>query len=374
MRQTWRDLGIPTKEPKCTPPTKKLPYIGWVFDTEGRTLTTRTILGALRLTERRRSSYQQSVRIAISCGEQHRSVCQRTMCSVVGQVRSTALVYPYLAPWVRRIEHVTALSPNLDDHMTLTRAQTADLQYIHDIMADPTRNGVSFDWLMNRGTPGYNYDVLVLTDASTSRGVGGYVATRNGPSPYFRLMWSDTIISSSHSKPDITFYEMLGVVAAAELYGRAWYGKTVHFKCDNMASCYCIAKKCACFKRLDLNYLILRLCLLAHRYRFRFWITHIKGTENNVADALSRLFEITAQMVATEQVPYPITLATHGTDCSSVVNRFLKEGFIDNIRAMRRLGVRSRCGCAKISERYIKHCRRTTEQDDCVFAQWRVPT
>ena len=139
-----------------------------------------------------------------------------------------------------------------------------------------------------------------------------------------------------------------------------------------MATCYCIAKKCACFRRLDLNYLIMRLCLLAHRYRFRFWITHIKGTENNVADALSRLFEITAHMVATEQVPYPIFLATKGTDCSTAVNRMLKEGFIDNAREMRRL--KARCACAKISERYLKHCQRTTEQDDCVFAQWRVPT
>ena len=174
------------------------------------------------------------------------------------------------------------------------------------------------------------------------------------------------------AKPDITFFEMLGVVLAARLYGHTWRGKTVRFKCDNMATCYCVGKKCACFKRLDLNWLLKELCSIAHRHWFHFWIVHIKGERNNVADALSRLYEITPEMVQTEQVPYPITLSSDETPCAAEVDRYLNNAFYSNLAGLRERGVaQCRCACSEVSNRFGRNCKRITKDEDCVFAQWR---
>ena len=44
----------------------------------------------------------------------------------------------------------------------------------------------------------------------------------------------------------------------------------------------------ACFRRGDLNDLMTELCEMATKYRFYFWIEHMAGEKNKIADALSR--------------------------------------------------------------------------------------
>ena len=376
LRTTWEELNVPTKEPKCTSPRPALDYLGWTFNTELK-FERAAVDGGLQVTKRRLTRYIDGLDAVLASCAASRGVAERQLCSLVGQVRSTELVFPYLAPWVRRIEYVTAFSADLSRRIIPNRHIQDDLRYIRRILGDPTRNRISFDWLLTRSVASAESDVLVLTDASGTKGVGGYVAMRDGPSPVFRRMWADTCIARQRArgvcaKPDITFLEMLGVVLAARLYGHTWRGKTVRFKCDNMATCYCVGKKCACFKRLDLNWLLKELCGIAHQHRFHFWIVHIKGERNNVADALSRLYEITPEMVRTEQVPFAISLSLNETPCAAAVDHYLNNAFYSNLAGLRARGVATcRCACSEVSIRFGRNCKRITKDKDCVFAQWR---
>ena len=102
-------------------------------------------------------------------------------------------------------------------------------------------------------------------------------------------MWRDLKIWRKWAtKPDITYLELLGVVTAAKLFGGEWSGKAVKIWCDNNGVCSIVSRKVACFRRRDLNDLMAEMCEVATKYRFYFWIEHIAGVENKIADALSR--------------------------------------------------------------------------------------
>jgi hypothetical protein len=324
------------------------------------TPTSHGVRGVLSVQLKRIARYLECIARVRACYRYRIAVTQNTMCSVVGQLRSLEYVFPCLAPFLRDIEAVTSMSHNLNARMHLTLRMDADMAYLAALLADNTRNRISFGWLLNRSVPGHVFDVLVHTDAATTAGVGGYIVTRNGPSPNFSLLWSESVMHNHRdcSVPDITFYELLGVVAAAELYSWQWTGKTVHFRCDNLAAVYCVIKKSACFRRHDLNALLRRLCGLAHRHRFRFWISHIEGETNRIADALSRRQAVTPFMLSNEpDVSFAVTLDATPTPCARIVNPLLDRAFYQTIPAMLSQGLRHRCACESVSRRAHRMCR-----------------
>eukprot|EP01083_Nonionella_stella_P046438 124375_1 len=174
------------------------------------------------------------------------------------------------------------------------------------------KNEMSFEWLLHRRDAA---DITVFTDASTSLGVGGFIQANGGP--FFKKMWRDTFITRRKRKPDIVFEELMGVVLAATLYAHEWSGKSVLFRCDNWASCKILSKKCACFRRRDLNELVRVICKLAIKFRFHFWITHVPGIENDLADRLSR-----DKMIKHHELDH--SLADEETDCTQMVEDLLR--------------------------------------------------
>ncbi len=164
----------------------------------------------------------------------------------------------------------------------------------------------------------------VRTDASTLFGVGGYI-NKGGNSQYFNQMWNELDNYDIHNKPDIIFEEMLGVVLAAKLYGHLWSGSSVRFECDNQTVVYCLIKRCACFARKDLNMLIREFLKIVIKYKFKWWIDHIKGTKNKVADALSRAKEVNiGDLGLNEQI--------NKTDCKSQTIELMNIWYINTER------------------------------------------
>ena len=380
LRRCWSELGLPPKLPKCHPPSQDLAYIGYVWHTIARTPLSRGTPGCLSIIPKRLVRYVANLRSVCAGFDQRGEVAGSdfrpvvVMQAIVGQVRSTALVFPFLAPFLRRTERITSLCSDNSRRMRITGAINRDFRYVVSILSEPSRNFISFDWLLGRRADGYRFDVTVFTDASTTRGVGGYVAVEGGVSPKFTTMWSDSLVGvmcrQGHGCADITYYEMLGVVVAVRLYGAQWEGKSVRFFCDNKAVCYCVGKKCACFKRPDLNWLLEQLARMVHEYRFRCWIWHIDGVLNGLSDALSRNIEITDAMLQKERVPYDIELACEPTPSREAVD-YLMGGFYEYEASMVRRwrGRRNNvfhCECDSLGEKAIRFCKKEEE----AFKQW----
>ena len=84
----------------------------------------------------------------------------------------------------------------------------------------------------------------------------------------------------------ITQCEMYNIVVAAKLWGREWRDKVVNIKCDNeSAVAVCSTGKT---KSEFLNVCLYNLWLITAKYNIELRVSHIKGVNNVLADALSR--------------------------------------------------------------------------------------
>ncbi len=172
--------------------------------------------------------------------------------------------------------------------VTLKKGHMRDLAVVETALLSTENSELPMEWVLM--TP-ETADITVFTDAATSFGVGGFVVESQHS---FKTMWTECVKYQEYlqqknpHKPDITFFELLGVVLVARMCGHLWKGKAVGFFCDNTASCHIVMRKVACLRRPDLNELVRELCRISFRHQFKFWITHIDGEQNVIADALSR--------------------------------------------------------------------------------------
>ena len=116
---------------------------------------------------------------------------------------------------------------------------------------------------------------MVHTDASGSWGFGGFSAQG-----WFQGVWPE-----NWKAQNITAKELLPILLAAGTWGPTWEGKAVEFKCDNLAIVGTIASWRS-KEPLVMN-LLKGLALLAMHFGFHLKASHIVGTQNSAADALS---------------------------------------------------------------------------------------
>ena len=327
VKYWWYLLGIPTQDKKCNPPTQSLRYLGYILHTVRRMLS---------IPKDRLDKYKASFKMLRSAFLTKSTVQIKTLQKVVGQFRSIQVVYPYIVPFLRSLEAVTSRAPNNRDRVRITHQMMKDIDLIEEAVDDLAQNEMPFSWLLHPKDS--NFDVTVYTDASTKIGVGGYIHTEDGK--YFQCTWEQTILRKFPEKPDIMYYELLGVVLAARLYGHEWTGNVVHFYCDNWAVCACVARKCACFKRRDLNDLLRVLCKIAISKRFFFWIDHIPGLKNVTADALSRQYDIHG----IDKDAKSVNLASKPTKCIKETNEILST-FTSNVKKMKSGKFDKLCDC-----------------------------
>ena len=68
--------------------------------------------------------------------------------------------------------------------------------------------------------------------------------------------------------------------------------KNVKLFCDNWTTVKSLVKKRGPLNRRDIHFIIDKICMLSIEYRFRFWIEHVLGENNVMADRLSRFKEL----------------------------------------------------------------------------------
>ncbi len=160
-------------------------------------------------------------------------------------------------------------------------------------------NGVAF-FLDPTWTPAS--ELKLYNDASGTLGFGGYW---NGA--WFSQPWPPHLAA----KP-IEWKELYAIViAACEVWGSRWSGKRILFHCDNLA----IVRiwESGLSRCSDLMYLVRALFLVAAHNNFNVLIWHVLGTNNCIADALSRLRLPLFRALAPEARPYPTPIPANLT-------------------------------------------------------------
>jgi len=115
-----------------------------------------------------------------------------------------------------------------------------------------------------------------MSDASERWGCGAF-----SEQSWLKVQWPEAI-----QQAHITVKEMVPIVLAAAVWGGRWSGKTVVARCDNSAVVDTLNKGCC--RDPDVMHLVRCLAFLRARVQFTLTATHIEGTRNVLADALSR--------------------------------------------------------------------------------------
>ncbi len=321
----WAFLGIPTQAKKCMPPSRILVYLGYVLNTWKFTVG---------IAPKRLQKYWRNIKIIRYMHKMNTPVRVHFLQKLVGQFRSLQVIYPYIIPFLRSWEQISSLIDK-DLMAKISNRMIRDLDVIEAAVFDISAEDMPMWWLIYPKNSG---DFEIFTDAATLHGVGGYIKTFNGR--WFQYNWVNSKRwHNPQPNPDIVFMELLGVVAAACIWGHTWAGKAIKFRCDNWGACCMVIKKCACFNRPDLNALLAILCSKALLFRFYFWITHIKGVKNIVADKLSRLLKLLSN-----DVPVGASLCNKETDCKLDIE-ILLDCWYNNIPSYNYL-----CECDELEE------------------------
>ena len=164
--------------------------------------------------------------------------------------------------------------------------------------------------------------IVLTSDASGSWGCGAYWGSR-----WFQLPWSATACLIDIN---IATKELIPIVVAAALWGKMWSGQVVCSRCDNEAVVAVINKRTS--RDADLMHLLRCLIFFEASFSFKIVATHIAGSQNTLADHLSRdklslfLHELAHTSVTGQSVPpQPLLdmLINHKPDWTSPVWRDL---------------------------------------------------
>ncbi len=103
----------------------------------------------------------------------------------------------------------------------------------------------------------------------------------------------------------ITAKELLPIVVAVAVWGKAWQGKAMVVRCDNMAVVAIVNSGSS--REAEAMHLRRCLAFLEAKWAIQLWAEHVKGVDNEVADALSRnrrdlVFQLCLQMTQNPEV------------------------------------------------------------------------
>ena len=85
---------------------------------------------------------------------------------------------------------------------------------------------------------------------------------------------------------------MLALYLLMKEMAPSWAYKHIKLWCDNKTVVSAVAHKRGPLHRRDLHHIVNCICELSAEYHFRFWIDHIDGDFNVMADRLSRFKDL----------------------------------------------------------------------------------
>ena len=257
--QVFPRLGLPLHLEKCEGPSTILTFLGIELDSVQQLarLPPDKVDRILRLLQQ---------------WSRKKTCTRRDLESLIGSLHHACRVVVPGRTFLRRMIDLLCCFRHRDHPIRLNVDFHRDLQWWLSFFKE--WNGVSF-FLSPAVSP--LPDLVVSSDASGSHGFGALWRTEWFCSSWFFLP----------SRLSIAFLELVPIVVAAHLWGRAWFRLRVQFLCDNMAVVSVLNSGTS--KSPDVMHLLRLLTLEACRHNFVCSAAHTPGRDNSAADALSRL-------------------------------------------------------------------------------------
>lgn len=263
MLSLCADLRIPLSWEKVEGPSTSLSFLGIEID---------TVAWVLRL---------PPTKLEALLAELHhwhtRSKCtKRQLLSLIGKLSFATKVIPAGRIFLRRLITLSTAVGPLNHHIDLNTDAKADIHWWIAFL--PSWNG-SHPILEPTWTP--STTLQLFTDASSLHGFGAYFQ-----GAWIRDAWSPTQHLNTTTGISIAWQELYAVVMAALTWGKFWSGRRILAHCDNKTVVDVWHSYSS--KSSTIMGLVRKLHFIAARNNFHIRISHIQGTNNSIADALSR--------------------------------------------------------------------------------------
>ena len=275
LLQTFKDLQVPTKFSKVSPPNTRQKLLGSIFD---------TVTQKVYLPEKKHVEYVGVIGNFLK--DKKKRFTKQDLQSLVGKLRFICKHLWCGESFVRPIE-VLLSKLKQDGHRTRLNAQSrACLNWFNDILST-FETGLEFKYIVY---PRESCNFFMYTDAyllpeTGEAGLGGYNSIGNWFQ--FRVNVKTQFVGFKY-KPDINWLEMAAVLVGLLLWGCLFKSDSVHIYCDNKPSVGQIVKRHGPLGRIDLFNLILEVTKVSFKERMHFYIEWLQGVKNGPADALSR--------------------------------------------------------------------------------------
>ena len=254
---TCTELGVPVATHKLEGPTTALIFLGVEID---------TVLSQLRLPVEKLRRLKESLASWVV----RRSCRKRDLLSLIGSLHNAAAVVKPGRVFLRRLIDLSKIPKGLHHFVRLTKEAQSDIQWWRTFV--DRWNGVGLLSALGRVQP----YVCVRSDASGLWGCGAVWRHT-----WLQLQWSEAAIDLR-----IAAKEAVPVVLAAFCWGHHWTGKCVLFEVDN--STVALALQSGSCRDPQVMRLLRMLHFVAAEHPFTYTSKHIPGTENSLADAISR--------------------------------------------------------------------------------------
>jgi hypothetical protein len=281
--ESMQEIGVPLADEKSEGPCQVLVYLGLE-------LNSRQML--VRIPGEKIQEVVEKILATLT----KKSVKLKNIQSLIGSLNFCCRAIVVGRPFCRRLIDATCGVKRSYHHIRVTNEMKCDLKIWLEFFKH--YNGISMFhdrfWISND-------DEQLFTDSSGGIGFGIWFKGH-----WCQCKWPISWKENSLTK-DITLLELFPIVIATVLFGSKIKNKKVHFNCDNQ-SVVCILNTMTSKSPLILS-LVRILTMQCLRHNCLIKASHIAGSKNNIADALSRFqnqkFRELAPQADTTMTPMP---------------------------------------------------------------------
>ncbi|RXN20392.1 poly [Labeo rohita] len=260
IQKVFSKLGIPIAEEKTMGPATSIEFLGINLD------SVKFQLSLPKEKIDRIILVSSTLLTSPSCSK-------RELLSLLGHLNFAMRIIPQGRPFISHLLSLASSVHALEDLISLSHACRNELRLW--IMFLKQWNGLSLFYNNLVSSP---IDIQLFTEAAPSTGFGGFYQGR-----WFASPWPPQLQGSPQSS---AFFELYPLVVAAYLWGNEWTSKSILVHCDNEAAVQCINKGRS--HSPALTPLIRRLIWISACDQFILVAKHVPGSENQIADSLSR--------------------------------------------------------------------------------------